>query len=173
VRQRLAGGAAGTRESGYPPRTMTERHHGVVAIVTDPRRTRFFIQQKDEDYPSFPLGYSLFGGRIEPGEAPLDALIRELHEELDTVAATLLEGGGPEHVLTTEVPPTGYLVSLFEVVVTEDMLESLAEAPVREGKRGAVFGRAQLLDMPLVWGLEAVVRAYLEQHGGALDGPDA
>ncbi len=143
---------------------MSERHHGVVVIVTDPGRTRFFVQQKDEDYPSFPLGYSLFGGRIEPGEAPADALARELHEELDAVAQMLIEQG-PAHVLTTAVPPAGYVVSLFEVVVDEDVLESLADVPVQEGKRGAVFGRAQLRELPFVWGLEAVVGEYLERRG--------
>lgn len=140
-----------------------DRHHGVVALVTNPARTRFFIQQKDEGYRPFPLGYSLFGGAIEPGESPEEALARELREELGAAAERLL-AAEVTCVFTARPLAAGFVVSLFEIVLEGDMLESLAEVPVLEGKRGVVLDREALGTTPLIWGLHAVVAAYLEQR---------
>lgn len=143
------------------PTESPARHHGVVAIVTNPERTRFFIQQKDAAYRPFPLGYSLFGGAVEAGEEPAEALARELREELGAAAEPLL-AAGPTRVFTARPLATGFVVSLFEIVLDARALESLAETPVLEGERGVVLDRDHLRGMPLVWGLGEVVAAYLE-----------
>jgi 8-oxo-dGTP pyrophosphatase MutT (NUDIX family) len=143
---------------------MPPRHHGVVAIVTNPTRTRFFVQQKDEQYRPFPLGYSLFGGAVEAAETPEQALARELREELGDAAPVLLDAG-PRHVSTTRGPSAGLELSLFEIVVDARVLEPLADVPVLEGKRGVVLDREQLRDTPLIWDLDPIVAAYLQRHG--------
>lgn len=142
---------------------MTSRHHGVVALVTNAARTRFFLQQKDERYRPFPLGYSLFGGAAEAGERLEQSLARELREELGAAAHRVLDAG-PRLVLTTKVSSAGFTLSLFEVVLDNAALESLGEVPVLEGKRGVVLDREQLQDIPFIWGLEQVVAAYLERY---------
>ena len=138
-------------------------HHGVGALVTNPARTRFFVQQKDATYPRFPLAYSMFGGAREPGEGVSEAVARELREELGASAEALLQpAGGLAHVLTTRVESGGFDYTLFEIVVADAQLDALAEVPVLEGERGAVVSRVELGALPFVWGLEAVVRAYLD-----------
>jgi 8-oxo-dGTP pyrophosphatase MutT (NUDIX family) len=144
------------------PTEIPTRHHGVVAIVTNPERTRFFIQQKDEAYRPFPLGYSLFGGAIEPGEEPAEALERELREELGVAAERLL-AAEITCVFEARTLATGIVLSLFEVVLDAAQLEALAEVPVLEGRRGVVLDREALRSMPLVWGLHELVGAYLER----------
>ena len=139
-------------------------HHGVGALVTNAGRTRFFVQQKDATYPRFPLAYSVFGGAREVGERLEQALARELREELGDAAQRLLDADSV-HVLTTRVSPEGaedFDYSLFEIVVDDAQLDALAEVPVLEGERGAVVTRAELPRLPFVWGLEAVVEAYLD-----------
>lgn len=140
----------------------SQRHHGVVALVTNRERTRFFIQQKDESYPAFPLGYSLFGGAIEAGERPDEALARELREELGEAAERLL-AAEVTCVLPARPLAGGFVVSLFEVVLEGEGIEALAEVPVLEGKRGVVLDREALGRMTLVWGLHELVEAYLER----------
>lgn len=139
---------------------MANEHHGVGVIVRNRAATRFYIQQKDADYRPYPLAYSLFGGAIEPGEPPSDGLARELVEELGD-AATILLAASPTWLAEHRVGPGRFRYSLFEVVVDEAALDVLATTPVHEGERGAVVTRAELAVLPFVWGLEAVVSAYL------------
>ena len=130
-------------------------------IARNRAATRFYVQQKDAAYRPHPRGYSLFGGAIEPGEAPLEALARELDEELGG-AAQLLLAAGPLLVSETRVGPSEFQFALFEVVLDDARLDTLAHTPVYEGERGAVVTRGQLLALPFIWGLGAVVRAYLD-----------
>jgi 8-oxo-dGTP pyrophosphatase MutT (NUDIX family) len=54
----------------------------VAAILVTPDR-RFLLQHRD-DIPHiwYPGAWALFGGGIDPGETELEALHRELHEEI-------------------------------------------------------------------------------------------
>lgn len=133
-------------------------HHGVVAIVTNRDRSRFFIERKDAAYRPYPRGYGLFGGAVERGEAPLTAITRELAEELGPGAAQLTE---PVAVFVQRTMPAGFVLSVFETVLTTSELDALADIPVLEGECGVVIDRDTLLATPLVWGLDAVVAEYL------------
>jgi 8-oxo-dGTP pyrophosphatase MutT (NUDIX family) len=61
--------------------------HAVAAIILV--EGKYLLQKRDPKpdiwYPGF---WGLFGGGVEPDEAPLDALARELHEELELTAAS-------------------------------------------------------------------------------------
>jgi 8-oxo-dGTP diphosphatase len=46
------------------------------------KNNKILLQQRDEDCQNFPGYLATFGGAIEINEQPLDALVRELHEEL-------------------------------------------------------------------------------------------
>lgn len=140
---------------------MSSAHRSVGVIVRNPAATRFDVQQKDAAYRPHPRGYSLFGGAIEPDESPLEALARELDEELGE-AAQLLLAARPALVSETRVGPSEFRFSLFEVVLADALLDTLARAPVYEGERGAVVSRQQLRSLPFIWGLQAVVLAYLD-----------
>lgn len=140
---------------------MSNPHRSVGVIARNRAATRFYVQQKDAAYRPHPRGYSLFGGAIEPGETPLEALARELDEELGG-AAQLLLAAGPLLVSESRVGPSEFQFALFEVVLDDARLDTLAHTPVYEGERGAVVTREQLLALPFIWGLGAVVRAYLD-----------
>ncbi|CDO59344.1 mutator protein [Candidatus Phaeomarinobacter ectocarpi] len=60
-----------------------------VALIVD-ERGRYLVQLRD-DIPTifFPNHWGCFGGALEPGETHLDALHRELHEELALDSAPL------------------------------------------------------------------------------------
>lgn len=66
-------------EEGHPMHTI----HVVAAIIKS--NNRIFVTQRA--HGEFAGGWEFPGGKIEPGETPEQALIREIHEELDTEIA--------------------------------------------------------------------------------------
>lgn len=138
-------------------------HHGVVALITNPDRSRFVVQRKDAAYRPAPRGYSLFGGAAEPGESAEQTLARELREELGAAAEALL-AAGPRAVVERRTLATGFAATLFEIVIDAPALEALAEVTVLEGECAVVLERDALAACPLVWGLGELVAVYLSQH---------
>lgn len=62
---------------------MTERIPCVGVIMFNPSG-QVLLQQRDEKPGlAFPGCWTLFGGRVEPGESPDEAMARELMEELE------------------------------------------------------------------------------------------
>lgn len=49
---------------------------------------KILLQQRPENWRTHPGCLSTFGGEIEPGETPMEALVRELHEELGAKVMT-------------------------------------------------------------------------------------
>lgn len=59
-----------------------------LVMLVDPAGA-VLLQLRDEHAPAYPKQWSLPGGRIEPGEAPVDAARRELLEETGLTAGWL------------------------------------------------------------------------------------
>lgn len=54
----------------------------VVDAIIRNQSGEFLLQLRDDKAPSFKNCWTLFGGRVELGETPVEALLRELNEEL-------------------------------------------------------------------------------------------
>jgi 8-oxo-dGTP pyrophosphatase MutT (NUDIX family) len=141
-------------------------HRGVGVIATNPDRSRFLVQRKDATYPRYPRGYSLFGGAVERGESDLDALVRELHEELGETSARTIVDAGLHEIAAFEVGERRFTFVLFEAVVVDDTLDVLAARPVFEGERAQVVTRDALTSLPWVWDLAQVLAAYVQRREG-------
>ena len=61
---------------------MIERVIDSIVIILLNEKNEVLLQKKDLGYPWFPGKWCLFGGGIEPGEDPMQTLIREIEEEL-------------------------------------------------------------------------------------------
>ncbi|MBD3355505.1 NUDIX domain-containing protein [Candidatus Woesearchaeota archaeon] len=55
----------------------------VSVILLYDKEKRVLIQHRDDDAPTLPGYWAFFGGGIEEGESPVEALIRETYEELE------------------------------------------------------------------------------------------
>ena len=104
---------------------------------------RYIMQRRDEkDGIFYPGHWGCFGGAVEPGEAPLDALRRELREELE------LEIGAAERFtqIDFDFAPIGHgkvARVYFEARVADDAFGRLV---LHEGAALAALSGAELLD---------------------------
>ena len=61
------------------PAAFAYRGVGCIVLTKD---HKILLQQRGHNWQRFPGRLATFGGQIESGETPIQALIRELHEEL-------------------------------------------------------------------------------------------
>jgi len=79
-----------------------------VALALIQRGDRWFLQRRDLANPVLPGCWEFPGGKIEGGETPEEALVRELHEEVGFILRTLrpwplLKGAVRLHPFLAEV----------------------------------------------------------------------
>lgn len=61
---------------------MITAQRDIVLLVLRDQEGRFLLQHRDDDAPTYPGCWGLFGGGIEEGESPDEAIRREAYEEL-------------------------------------------------------------------------------------------
>ena len=129
---------------------------GVGAVLFTPEG-RYLMQLRD-DLPSVSMRghWGLFGGVIEPGEEPADALIRELREELGLEIDRV---GDPFSQLVFDLGFAGRGIDrkiFYEVPITETAIRRLR---LGEGQRMTLFELDELLREPRVtpWDLYGVM----------------
>jgi 8-oxo-dGTP diphosphatase len=72
---------------------------GTQIILLNDRREVLMYLRDDKPQIAYPGMWSLLGGMIEPGETPLECIVREIEEEIGIV----LDPGEVEHVCTRDL----------------------------------------------------------------------
>ena len=60
-----------------------QQNTGCIVLTHD---NRILLQYRPDNWHTFPGMVATFGGHIEANESPLNAIVRELHEELGATA---------------------------------------------------------------------------------------
>jgi 8-oxo-dGTP pyrophosphatase MutT (NUDIX family) len=85
----------------------------IAAIIfeNDKGEFLFFLRDNKPGIP-FPLHWDLFGGHVEEGETPEEALVREVKEEI-----TLLEGKYARYFTREEIPGIEFANILKDIIL--------------------------------------------------------
>ena len=139
-------------------------HTSVGVSITNKERNLFYIQQKDELHPipEFRLQYTFFGGGIDENESEMQALKRELLEELNEDAAILIFNQSKKlfenNIYDFKNQKHGYI--LYEATLPTNTLISISKLPINEGKRGCLVSRAELSNIQVMFPLRHVLNRY-------------
>lgn len=118
---------------------------------------QYLLQLRDNKAPSYKNCWTLFGGIVEAEEAPLQAILRELQEELGLNSAQIQS----LHQVQDNVQDNGTLQIIFEVItnVTLDKLR------LTEGRGMEYVPESVLFDRDFAFNIEAVLRRYTQTVG--------
>lgn len=121
-----------------------------VILTSD---SKILLQQRSEHRKNFPSYISAFGGRIEEGEEPLEAMIRELKEELsaDVDASEIISLGPITEAITnhSEVVYTYFWHDKNGIIG-----ECLEDTPIYFDNVQQVCAHPKIMDF-IIWALEA------------------
>lgn len=113
------------------------------------------LLQLRDDIPGIPYPncWGTFGGQVEPGESPEEAIRREIREELH------YEFSRPEYF--GNFPFDGYDIYMYRVV---DPYIALDTIRVTEGQRGGFFSPDEILKIPCAFNCRDIVIAYFAMY---------
>ncbi|MDX1991638.1 MAG: NUDIX domain-containing protein [bacterium] len=126
----------------------------VSAILVNPEG-KILLQQRDDRVRRFPDAWTTFGGAVEAGETPQQAMRRELVEEIEFA---------PDMRLWKMVPQlrlNGDKIAMLEIYVFVGRIDRLvSDIRVHEGRGAAYIGVADLDRLPIAFGFEMLFREF-------------
>jgi len=125
-----------------------------VAIIIN-KQGEFLLQKKTTDYEWFPGKWGFFGGGIEEGETPKEAIKRELLEESG------IEFSNMEFFKTEKHLIKG--VDFEETIFIVEFNQSLTDIRLNEGAGFAFFDKEELNSIDLFPGAKKLIEEYIDE----------
>lgn len=149
-----------------PPPLPAPRLVVGAAIVDDLDRPTTLLSARRTEPPELAGGWELPGGKVDPGEEPLDALHREIREEL---GVTIEVGAVLEGPVAGAWPLGGrYVIQVWLARITSGEPRPLEDHDhLRALTRSELYDVAWLAaDLPIVRGVEALMNEPLGRQIG-------
>jgi 8-oxo-dGTP diphosphatase len=137
-----------------PQKHFMKKTRPQCGLIIENAEREILLQLRD-DKPGleYPNCWGTFGGQIEEGETPQEALLREIKEELDYD----VESPGLYRVYSFD----GYDIYMF---CTIDKKITLNDFNVREGQRAEFFSREAAAKIPCAFNCREIVEDYFRRE---------
>lgn len=135
-----------------------DSYRGALVIPEAPDG-RVLLQMRDDvPHIAMPGKWGLFGGGVDPGEGPYEAVVRELHEEIGVLRP--MSAFQPKYAILTGEPRWGllYIFHLKFDVPSEQI-------NVLEGGGYALATRRQAEKLDLIWYIRDVLNEFWAEQG--------
>jgi 8-oxo-dGTP diphosphatase len=121
-------------------------------LLIENKEGKVLLQLRD-DNPTirYPNLWGTFGGQIEEGETPEEAIVRELSEELG------YELSDPEYF--GNFPLDGYDIHMFRIIDYSLALDSLT---IKEGQEGRFLSLEEVKEIDCAANCKEIVIAYFQ-----------
>ncbi len=137
---------------------LTERNRAVVGMILYTDDGRVLLQQRDDKpeipYPGF---WTLFGGAVEAGETPDEAVHRELMEEL---SISLPMAFWHDYVCPVRSKPGGVTTRNF--VYTARLVQPVESLTLYEGQAMRLFSPSEAMRLELAYAQSGVLRGWFD-----------
>jgi len=127
----------------------------VVGAIIKNTNNEYLLQQRDEHAPTFKHHWTLFGGQVEEGEKPEEALLRELEEEIELNPSAIES----IELIQTNVNDNGVIQYIFEVT-TNVLIEDLT---LHEGETMMYIPEASLFNREFAFNIKDVFKKYIKR----------
>lgn len=140
---------------------------GVIPVRVSDTGVEVLLQLRSE-YVAEPFTWGVFGGRVDPGEQPLDAAIREFHEETDFRGSYTID---PNPVWVFGSPDGAFVYHNFMMIIAGDYemrldsfeIDRVQWFPLQSLRDQHAGGYLRTVgDYPLHFGVKHVIPALLD-----------
>ena len=127
-----------------------------VGAIIENEKSEILLQKRDARAPTFKNCWTLFGGKVETGETPRAALLRELAEELSLTSNLISKC----KVIQKNVQNNDSVQYVFLVEITA----KLADLKLKEGVEMKFINRKNLFKRKFAFNIREVLKTYLKEN---------
>lgn len=135
---------------------MSQKVACVVAILRNPQGQVLLQQRDDRLGLAFAGHWTMPGGKVEDGEAPEDAIKRELMEEVELEV--------PLHLWKVYERPGPGSVTIVQHVYTGQTDQPISGLAVNEGQALRYVGPKELTELSVAYGFDSLLMEYFASH---------
>lgn len=136
---------------------MKHPDRNVASCIVYNKKNEILLQKKTEDYPLLPGGYWCFlGGEIEGNENPLEAIRREIKEEIDVELKDVRLFKKWRYKLNEKVKgEESTFISLFD--------RKISDIRLKEGGGFAFFSKNELKDIKITPVSKPIIKEFFDK----------
>ena len=131
---------------------MSQKVHCVAAVLRNPQGQVLLQQREKKPYVAFAGCWTLPGGKVEDGEAPDNAVKRELMEEIELEV--------PLDLWKVYERPGPHSITIVQYVYTGQIDRAISDLALNEGQALQYFASQDIDTLYVAYGFDSLLDEY-------------